>query len=293
MARPRAAASGSLCVDGWYATQYLPGQHERRRWAEIIAVGELFHAAVRAITRPRFLDQRSSPWAMGDRVAWGEIPASDFPHVRHLSQLAAALRPMTAPSQLIHGDLTGNVLFHERLAPAIIANVLDDERERRRAIFVLLGTAAVISVFAAIQFAAPASSPLNAYATTGGEEVATAVVASTGRSRVSSTFSFVSGFSDFSILIPTLIGALASIIVHLRDIQKEVLSLLQFLLGVEAPMSFELLRQILITIVLNTLLALPVYAVCRRVLLRYLPDDPRRRRRRAYTTGGLSPLSRA
>ena len=32
------------------------------------------------------------------------------------------------------------------------------------------------------------------------------------------------------ILIPTLIGALASVIVHLRDIQKEVLGLLRFLL---------------------------------------------------------------
>ena len=70
-------------------------------------------------------------------------------------------------------------------------------------------------------------------------------------------------------------------------------SRLQFLLGVEAPGAFSLLRAILMTIVLNTLLALPVYAVCRRVLLPYLPDDPRRRRRRAYTTGGLSPLSRA
>jgi rod shape-determining protein MreD len=70
-------------------------------------------------------------------------------------------------------------------------------------------------------------------------------------------------------------------------------TLLQFLLGVEAPVSLLLVRQILMTIVLNTLLALPVYAICRRVLLPYLPDDPRRRRRRAYTTGGLSPLSRA
>ena len=39
--------------------------------------------------------------------------------------------------------------------------------------------------------------------------------------------------------------------------------------------------------------ALPVHAVTRRVLLPFLPDDPRRRRRRAYTTGGLSPLSRS
>ena len=55
----------------------------------------------------------------------------------------------------------------------------------------------------------------------------------------------------------------------------------------------ELIRQILITIVLDTLLALPVYALARRLLLPHIPDDPRRRRRRAYTTGGLSPLSRA
>ena len=88
-------------------------------------------------------------------------------------------------------------------------------------------------------------------------------------------------------LAPVLVGAAATAIAAVS------FSLLQFLLGVEAPVSFDLLRQILMTIVLNTLLALPVYAVCRRVLLPYLPDDPRRRRRRAYTTGGLSPLSRA
>ena len=72
-----------------------------------------------------------------------------------------------------------------------------------------------------------------------------------------------------------------------------VFTLLQFLLGVQAPVSLLLLREILMTIVLNTLLALPVYALMRRVLLPFLPDDPRRRRRRAYTTGGLSPISRA
>jgi rod shape-determining protein MreD len=88
-------------------------------------------------------------------------------------------------------------------------------------------------------------------------------------------------------LAPVLVGAAATAVAVVS------FSLLQFLLGVEAPVSLQLLRQILMTIVLNTLLALPVYAVCRRVLLPYLPDDPRRRRRRAYTTGGLSPLSRA
>jgi rod shape-determining protein MreD len=88
-------------------------------------------------------------------------------------------------------------------------------------------------------------------------------------------------------LVPVAVGAAATAIAAVA------FSLLQFLLGVEAPVSLLLLRQILMTIVLNTLLAMPVYALCRRVMLPYLPDDPRRRRRRAYTTGGLSPLSRA
>ena len=70
-------------------------------------------------------------------------------------------------------------------------------------------------------------------------------------------------------------------------------SFMQFLLGVDAPVSLLLIREILATIVLNAILALPVYALVRRVLLPFLPGDPRRRRRRAYMTGGLSPISRA
>jgi hypothetical protein len=88
-------------------------------------------------------------------------------------------------------------------------------------------------------------------------------------------------------LAPVAVGAAATALATVG------FAILQFLLGVDAPVSFLLLREILMTIVLNTLLALPVYALCRRVLLPLLPDDPRRRRRRAYTTGGLSPLSRA
>ena len=119
LARPRRAADGSLCVDGWCAAEYVTGTHEAGRWPEIIAVGERFHTALAGIPRPSFLDQRSSRWAISDRVAWGEIPPSEFPCVRHLPELVCALRPVTAPSQLIHGDLTGNVLFDSPQPPAI------------------------------------------------------------------------------------------------------------------------------------------------------------------------------
>ena len=88
-------------------------------------------------------------------------------------------------------------------------------------------------------------------------------------------------------LTPMAVGAAATAIATLG------FAILQFLLGLDVPMSLLLLRDILTTIVLGTLLALPVYHLVRRSLLPFLPDDPRRRRRRAYTTGGLSPLSRA
>jgi hypothetical protein len=67
---------------------------------------------------------------------------------------------------------------------------------------------------------------------------------------------------------------------------------IQFLLGVDAPVSLLLLQQIFMTVLVNTLIALPVYEIVRRVLWPAIPADPRRRRRRAYTTGGLSPLQR-
>jgi hypothetical protein len=70
------------------------------------------------------------------------------------------------------------------------------------------------------------------------------------------------------------------------------MALIQFLLGVDAPVSFLLAQQIFVAVLVNTLIALPVYAVVRRLIQPALPDDPRRRRRRAYTTGGLSPLQR-
>ena len=88
-------------------------------------------------------------------------------------------------------------------------------------------------------------------------------------------------------LVPVAVGGIATALATVS------FALIQFLLGVDAPVSLLLLRSVLIVIVLNTLLALPVYAAVRRVVSPYLPEDPRRRRRRAYTTGGLSPISRA
>ncbi len=87
-------------------------------------------------------------------------------------------------------------------------------------------------------------------------------------------------------LVPLALGAVATAFAGLG------MTLIQFLLGVDSPVSFLLVQQIFTTVLVNTLIALPVYALVRRIIQPILPDDPRRRRRRAYTTGGLSPLQR-
>jgi rod shape-determining protein MreD len=87
-------------------------------------------------------------------------------------------------------------------------------------------------------------------------------------------------------LVPVVGGAAATAVAQVG------MAMLQFLLGVDAPVSGLLVQQIFVTILINTLISLPVYAIVRRTIGRAVPEDPRRRRRRRYTTGGLSPLHR-
>ncbi len=87
-------------------------------------------------------------------------------------------------------------------------------------------------------------------------------------------------------LVPLVLGAAATAVTGIG------MALIQFLLGVDSPVSLLLVQQLFVTVLVNTLIALPVYALVRRIIRPVLPDDPRRRRRRAYTTGGLSPLQR-
>ena len=97
------------------------------------------------------------------------------------------------------------------LAPPIIATALQNAQLRRRAILVLGVLAIGISILAALQFVSPGDSAINVYSVVGGEELHASeagMVASTGRARVASTFSFITGFTDFTTLVPVLLLSL-------------------------------------------------------------------------------------
>jgi rod shape-determining protein MreD len=67
---------------------------------------------------------------------------------------------------------------------------------------------------------------------------------------------------------------------------------IEFMLGVNTPVSYGLAGAIVETTLLNSVIAIPVYALTRRALIGALPTSERANSA-PTTTGGLSPLSRA
>lgn len=133
VALPVRAADGGWTAEGWEAWQYVAGQPDPHRPADVLRTAAAFHAALADVPRPGFLDTRQGPWSYGARVAWAEPPldgeACDSAHgdtdvAALIAQLTAARRPFavatTSTPQVVHGDLLGNVLFADGLPPAVI-----------------------------------------------------------------------------------------------------------------------------------------------------------------------------
>jgi uncharacterized protein (TIGR02569 family) len=115
--RPVRAGSGAWVVDGWEAWQWVPGAADETRVSDVLRAGAAFHRAIAGLARPSFIDVADDPWARADRMAWGEGVLPDDPM---LGRLATGFCPVRSSSQVIHGDLLGNVLFAEGEPPTII-----------------------------------------------------------------------------------------------------------------------------------------------------------------------------
>ena len=125
---PVPTVQGELVVDGWSAMTLVAGGHVNDRdrsaedWLSVLAAGRAFHRAVSREQRPAFLAARTHRWAVADRAAWGD-PGPPSPGPRSegmLDRLNQHLVDENLNDQLIHGDLSGNVLVSEGLAPAVI-----------------------------------------------------------------------------------------------------------------------------------------------------------------------------
>lgn len=121
--RPMRSADGRWSWDGWSAHAYVEGAPATIATdAPLVRrAADAFHARLSGVPEPSFLEHRNDDWSFGDRVAWeGVPPVGSDETVALVEQGLAAYRPVTAPSQVVHGDLAGNVLVAPGLAPAVI-----------------------------------------------------------------------------------------------------------------------------------------------------------------------------
>lgn len=129
--RPVRALTGDWVARGWTCYEWVPGAADgwagdSPRWPELITASRSLHAALARIPVPSWLAGAENPWAIADKVAWGERDPEPLlgppagPVADQVRRLLAVLRPVGLPAQLIHADLRGNVLFDSGREPAVI-----------------------------------------------------------------------------------------------------------------------------------------------------------------------------
>lgn len=117
VAPPFASLSGAWVVQEWTAWRFLAGRPARKDWRTIMSAGHALHLAVRGEDRPTFLDDRDDIWARADCAVWDLAAAPPHPELRAAFD---ARRALDLPDQLVHGDLTGNVLVDATASPAVV-----------------------------------------------------------------------------------------------------------------------------------------------------------------------------
>lgn len=124
-------------ADGWTAWTFVDGKMAPKGNFEILFKAcRGFHTDLRTLVneKPLFLSNRQNRFTEADLVTWGEKKLEDVQKVNNdimatiqpsLEQLLRLRQPFQQElrNQLIHGDLTGNVLFDDSGRPPAIIDI--------------------------------------------------------------------------------------------------------------------------------------------------------------------------
>jgi uncharacterized protein (TIGR02569 family) len=129
---------GAFIHEGWTASYYLEGEaRQALNFADLLALCRAFHRDVAELgaVKPPFLDGRTSRFHLADRVTWGELDLCSIEKLNmsvlarikdDLQRIELLRRPLSEAvytSQIIHGDITGNVLFSS--TPGVPPGIID------------------------------------------------------------------------------------------------------------------------------------------------------------------------
>ena len=119
---PIRTVAGAWVHDGWTAQRFVAGSmpHATHVQDRFLAARAL-HAGLQGVARPPHFDLATDPWAVADRVAFGDESWNLDPRIAPCYERLHRLHTAALDRwQIIHGDLAGNFLVSPGESPAII-----------------------------------------------------------------------------------------------------------------------------------------------------------------------------
>lgn len=121
IARPIKTKDGEWTYQGWKANKFIKGREVKKKWREKLSVCRKFHESLVGLPKPTFLDKMDNPWAIADKMVWGTLPMKYGEKLESsMHRLKKLIKPISLVNQIIHGDMTGNILFYPFMSPAVI-----------------------------------------------------------------------------------------------------------------------------------------------------------------------------
>ncbi|MFD0678427.1 MULTISPECIES: hypothetical protein [unclassified Paenibacillus] len=123
VSKPIRSKYGTFVSRGWACTQYEIGKDTKGRIEEKLQVSRLFHRDLSSI-HFRDFPHTDNPWSKGHRIAWqiddlpGELPRETQEIINNLLSRVSLKEQYKV--QIVHSDLSGNILFDQDLSPLVI-----------------------------------------------------------------------------------------------------------------------------------------------------------------------------
>ncbi len=119
LAKPIKSINDNYIEDGFIATEYHVGEHDDSRIEEALRISRIFHEDLKRFNIE--LPKQEDRWSKALSIIWDDYKYDiDNDDYRYCISLLESLPGSDEPKQLIHGDMAGNVLYHESLSPLII-----------------------------------------------------------------------------------------------------------------------------------------------------------------------------
>ncbi|QHQ59561.1 hypothetical protein Ana3638_01075 [Anaerocolumna sedimenticola] len=123
LSKPIISNNNTFVYKGWCCTRYEPGEHRDGNVKQKLEVSRLFHSDLAEVDFVN-IPKANDPWSISQRIAWQKenLPSNLSKEAsKILDELISKIKlKENYKLQIIHADLSGNILFDKALNPLII-----------------------------------------------------------------------------------------------------------------------------------------------------------------------------